>query len=59
VNDVFSLALPAVFWYNGNRQGGTNYGKGKKAEADQFRGNYRAHKRAVSRPLRGGFGTVV
>ena len=31
----------------------------KKAEANQFRGNYRAHKRAVPRPLRGGFGTVV
>ena len=34
-------------------KGGTNISKGKKAEANQFRGNYRAHKRAVPRPLRG------
>ena len=34
MNDVFSLVLPAVFWYNGSRQGGTDYGKGKKAEAE-------------------------
>ena len=27
---MFSLALPVVFWYNGSRQGGTDYGKGKK-----------------------------
>ena len=29
MNDVFPLTLPVVFWYNGSRQGGTNYGKGK------------------------------
>ena len=40
MNDVFSLALPVVFWYNGSRQGGTNYGKGKKAVFYPLRRGY-------------------